>query len=672
MIRETIQSRTPFFARDAIALASAMVLGLGLNATAQSQQAAIGTQEAIQQVYLAFYGRPGDPGGVNYWAGEAGTAGVASVLDRFSSSLEASQLFAGMSDEGKVTFIYRVLFNRDPDGPGLAYWAAELSGGKRTLQQISYEILQGAQNDDLGKIQNKVAAAIYFADQLQARGITADYSAQADIFLARNWLGTINATTASLDAAKIAINQLLDRISLAGKPQTLTGVLVAPSSAPQSGRSAAYFLPAKERSQVRALPASGAGAPNDGLLCFGVPDGYTPLANATVDQIDAFGGQAAPTTMADSCGMFVSAAGASVVALDVAAPNFRPVRTSVSAFKDPDGNQLPDALTLIPTTSSYQLSGVRLQNQTRLLFTLTDSATNKAILGVVPGQISVTNNGAPAAIQSFGYGATLSQAPASVAMVLDASGSMWGTPLQVAAASARLFVSRKASADELSLTVFDDKVYFLDPAGTDAMIAYGGKLSFSDGAGQPIVLQPPANGYSTNPSFAEQMLKLYDNQSDAWKRTDPFFRVSGGYYPYGGSTALYSAALKGVQSLGNTANRRYAIVMTDGYDNASGMNTADTVINAAKASNVATFTVAAGSYVDANALQRIASETGGTYTQVSDMTQVQNLSSVFDAIRTNIAYGYAADLSKAAAPGSLTLSLDIGGSVVESILTVAP
>ena len=73
---------------------------------------------------------------MTYWAREAGGAGVASVLDRFSSSLEANQLFAGMSDEGKVTFIYRVLFNRDPEGPGLAYWAAELSGGKRTLQQI--------------------------------------------------------------------------------------------------------------------------------------------------------------------------------------------------------------------------------------------------------------------------------------------------------------------------------------------------------------------------------------------------------------------------------------------------------------------------------------------------------------------------------------------------------
>lgn len=675
MIHAATTHRVPSFRCHAIALASAMSLGFGVNATAQVPPSGLSAQESVQQVYLAFYGRPGDPAGVSYWSAEAGAKGVAGILDQFSSSLEANQLFAGMSNEGKVTFIYRVLFNRDPDGPGLAYWASELSGGKRTLQEISYQILQGAQNDDLGKIQNKVAAATYFSDQLQARGLTADYSVQADIFLARNWLGTVGSSAASLDAARVAIGSLLDRISLAGKSQTITGVLVAPSNATQSGRSAAYFMPAQERSRLRgtgeARVAMEAGAPSDALLCFGVPDGYAPLANASVAQVDPFGAPVAPPTTADRCGMFVAAAGASVTALDITAPNHRTVRTAVTAFQDPDGNQLPDALTLIPDTSNYQLSGVRLQNQTRLMFTLTDSATNKAILGVVPGQVSITNNGMPAVINNFGYGATLSQSPASVALVLDGSGSMFGTPLQVAAASARLFVSRKSSTDELSLTIFDDQVIFLDQAGTDGMVAQN-RLTFSDGSGAPLTLQPPVNGYSTNPLFAEQMLKLYHNQSESWKRTDPFFQVTGGYYPYGGSTALYSAALKGVQSLDGTANRRYAIVMTDGYDNASGRNTPDTVINAAKAGNVATFTVAAGTSVDARALQRMATETGGTYTQVKDMSQVQNLSAVFDAIRTNIAYGYAVDLIQPAVPGSLTLSLDIGGLVVDAVLPVTP
>jgi hypothetical protein len=248
---------------------------------------------------------------------------------------------------------------------------------------------------------------------------------------------------------------------------------------------------------------------------------------------------------------------------------------------------------------------------------------------------------------------------------------MWGTPIQVAAASARLFVSRKASADEVSLTIFDDQVTYLDKAGTDAMIANQG-LKFSGGSGAALTVAAPINGYTTNPLFAEQMLKLYDDQSNAWNKTDPFFNVSAGYYPFGGSTALYSAALKGVNSLTSSTNRRYAVVMTDGYDNSSGSNTVDTVIAAAKASNVATYTVAAGTSVDATDLQRMANETGGSYAQVMDMTQVANLSAVFDAIRTNIAYDYAAQLSIKPAAGSLILTVDVGGTPLQSSIVVGP
>ena len=112
--------------------------------------------------------------------------------------------------------------------------------------------------------------------------------------------------------------------------------------------------------------------------------------------------------------------------------------------------------------------------------------------------------------------------------------------------------------------------------------------------------------------------------------------------------------------------------MTDGYDNASGANTVDTAINKAKANNVATYTVAAGSSVDEKALRRMAVETGGTYTQVKDMTQVAKLSSVFDAIRTSIAFDYAAVLASPPVPGSITLQVDMGGDVIESTIFTQP
>lgn len=657
--------------RCVVAVASAMACALSFASQAQAQAVPSATEQ-VQQVYVAFYGRPGDPDGVAYWASKVGAAGVSSVLDQFSGSLEANQLFAGMSDEGKITFIYRVLFNRDPDSPGLSYWAGELSSGKRTLQEVSFEILKGAQNEDWGKISNKVAAATYFSSELVARSIKADYSVQADIFLARNWLSTIDETPASLNNAKAAISALLDRLSLAGKPQTVTGVLATPTGSLQTARSAIKYMPQPDQKDLQrqaamAMPVSAA-APAASTVCFGVPDGYTPLANASVTQIDAFDQTVGAPISADSCGMFVLSTASMATQLAVSAPGYRPIRAPLTVFQDPDKNGLPDAVTLIPITSQYQLNGLRLNNGNQLYFNVTDSATNKAVLGVSSGQISVLNNAAPATVSAVGYGVSISNTPASVALVLDASGSMGGTPLQVAAASARLFVSRKSSEDDVSLTIFDGDVTFLDKTNTDAMVA-NYALRFTDGNNQPVTLNAPVNGYTKSPLFAEQMLKLYDNQSDAWRGSDPFFRVTG-RYPFGGVTALYSASATGINSLSQSSNRRYAVVMADGDDNASYSDTTDTVIAAAKTNNVAIYTIAAGPYIDEVPLKRMAQETGGTYTQVADMTQIAKLSSVFDAIRTTIAFDYALVLSQSPQAGDLLLRLDMGGDVLESRIQV--
>lgn len=663
----TTQKRTlRIAARHALALASAAVCAMAGTAQAQALPSAV---EQVQQVYVAFYGRPGDPGGVAYWASRVGAGGIAEVLDQFSGSLEAGQLFAGMSDEGKITFIYRVLFNRDPDGPGLSYWGGELSSGKRSLQEISFEILKGARNEDLGKIVNKVAAAQYFSNELVARNIQADYSVQADIFLARNWLSTIDETPASLDRAKQAIHALLDRISLAGTPQTVTGVVAFPADALQSARSAIRYMPQFDHEDLRRQAAQVLASPAPAAVCFGVPDGYSPLAHADITQIDAFDQQVGTAATADACGMFVLPTAPMTTQLALSAPGYRPVQTPLTVFQDPDKNGLPDALTLIPTTSHYQLTGLRLSSGNQLYFNVTDSATKKAVLGLSSAQISVSNNSAPMPISAMGYGASISNKPASVALVLDASGSMYGTPLQVAAASARLFVGRKSSADELSMTIFDNRVSLLDKATTDAMVnSY--RLQFTDGSNRPVQLNAPSNGYTTSPLFAEQILKLYDNNSDAWTGTDPFFRIQG-WYPFGGSTALYKASVTGIDSLEQSTNRRYAVVMTDGEDNASWPFTVNSVIDAAKSKQVATHTIAAGTYVNAQHLQRIAQETGGTYTQVQDMTQLARLSSVFDAIRTSITFDYAAVLGKDPAAGDLRMRLDLGGGeVVEAQIMV--
>lgn len=659
-----------------LAVASALVCAASLASWTPPAQAQTGLSaaDAVQQVYVGFYGRPGDPDGLAYWAGRVGASGVSSILNQFSGSLEANQLFAGMSNEGKITFIYRILFNRDPDGPGLAFWGGELSNGNRTLPEISYEILKGAINEDLGKIRNKLAAANYFTEQVTARNLKNDYSVQADIFLARNWLGTIDETSASLDAAKNAIDALLNRVGLAGKPQSVTGVLATPAGSAQTAFKAIRFMPEDTRPELQSQADAVLAALPPSTVCFGVPDGYTALANASVVQKGGFDEPLAAAVQADNCGMFVLASAPTAVALDISAPGYRSISTPISVFQDPDRNGLPDPVTLIPTTSSYQLTSVRVSDTgggVKVFFNVIDSATKKAVLGISGAQVSVLNNGSLTPVSAVGYGSSISSSAASVALVLDASGSMSGTPLQIAAAAARLFVSRKGSADELSLTLFDDDVIFLNQANTNKMVA-DNRLSFTDGVGNPIAFDAPVNGYTNAPLFAEQALKLYDRRSDAWPGSstpDPFFRIKGSY-PFGGSTALYTASVTATQSLAQSPNRRYALVMTDGADNASRPNTLQTAIDTAKNNNVATYTVAAGRGANAAELTRLAQETGGTFTSVPDLTQLTKLSAAFDAIRTSIAFDYAAVLGVSPLPGSLTLRVDVGGSVLESTVAV--
>lgn len=638
-------------------------LALALGSMFSPPAAAQATDTAVQQIFLAFYGRPGDPAGVRYWASQA-TGGVSSILNQFSSSIEANQLFAGMSNEGKITFVYRVLFNRDPESAGLSYWAAELSSGRKTLAEISYTILTGAVGTDLTMVNNKVTAALQFARDLESSNATAQYSTQADILLARNWMASINESPASLTTAQAGVAALIGRIQTAGSTNSATGVLATPSTAAKDLASSLQFASDEIQQQYATAKSTKAGS----QLCFGVPDGYTALSGATVTQIDAFGLPGGSAT-ADNCGIFVTTLGAMTSSFDIAATGYKSVRTSVAAFQDPDKNNLPDPLTLIPTTSSYLLSGLRLSGGNTLSFNVTDSATNKAVLGLTASQVSVRNNAAPVSMSAFGYSASATSSnPASVAMVLDASGSM-GSNLSLAAAAASLFLTRKAASDEVSVTVFDNKVSFLNQAGYQSVTSTYG-LSFTDGTGAALTPIPTVSGYSANPLFAEQMLKLYDVYSNAWKKTDAFFRVGKGSYPWNGSTALYSAGVQGVGSLSSTANRRYSLILTDGYDNASGSNTATTVINTAKPLNATVHTIGVGSSVNATDLRSIASSTGGSFTQLANSSQISNLSAVFDAIRTNIVYDYSATLATLPGTGSVvTLSVDVGGTVLSESVT---
>jgi uncharacterized protein (TIGR03437 family) len=92
----------------------------------------------------------------------------------------------------------------------------------------------------------------------------------------------------------------------------------------------------------------------------------------------------------------------------------------------------------------------------------------------------------------------------------------------------------------------------------------------------------------------------------------------------GGSTALYLAVFQAAQDLATMPGRRVMVLMTDGSNNVSG-KTIDEAIAAAKAAQAAVYAVGFGSGINESVLQRIGTETGGTFTRGATSAELQAL-----------------------------------------------
>lgn len=188
----------------------------------------------IQQLYIAYYGRPADPAGLAYWQAQAaaGTArGTtdAAILDSFGASFganaEYTATFANMSDVQKVNTVYNNLFSHDADPSGLLYWATKLTNGDLTIANIVRAVSTSAitaKNVDGVAFNSKVTAAESFTNSLTTTTQILGYTGTAAGVAAKAWITTINsadtlataiaptalaATVASATAAPVVAGQ---------------------------------------------------------------------------------------------------------------------------------------------------------------------------------------------------------------------------------------------------------------------------------------------------------------------------------------------------------------------------------------------------------------------------------------------------------------------------------
>lgn len=176
-------------------------------------------QTDIQKIYIAYFNRPADAGGLAFWEQRiaGGQASLADLTQLFSGTEEYRALYAGSNNAQVVTAIYKNLFGRDPEPEGLAFWTQGLQQGQFQIGNVAYQTLNGAQLADRATIDNKAAAASDFTSYLNANGGDAAYSGAA-IQSARSWLATITDTSASLSSARSLIDDVVDQFNGTLKP----------------------------------------------------------------------------------------------------------------------------------------------------------------------------------------------------------------------------------------------------------------------------------------------------------------------------------------------------------------------------------------------------------------------------------------------------------------------
>lgn len=169
------------------------------------------SEDLVLTAYIAYYGRPGDPAGLRYWAGRLDQEGgnLSGIIQAFGVSEEFTERYGHLSPPELVAGLYQQLFGRDPEPEGLAYYTDLLDSGQASLQTIALDVIFGAQNEDAVTVEHKLEVARYFVTRIELLGDPPpDVPAQDLAALT----GAVSAEPATRDAALEAVDVLVDSI----------------------------------------------------------------------------------------------------------------------------------------------------------------------------------------------------------------------------------------------------------------------------------------------------------------------------------------------------------------------------------------------------------------------------------------------------------------------------
>ena len=170
-------------------------------------------RDQVQIMYVAYYGRPGDAGGLDFWAGklEEVNGSLKKIINEFGTSKEFTDRFGDLDDEELVNNIFLQLLGRDADSEGLNFYVNGLREGRFTLATIALNVVDGTKQNlgggDAATVANKLQAANAFSEAyVEAEAPYGEFQ----IDDAKLWLGEVDSTSASVTAAMDRLPDLLE------------------------------------------------------------------------------------------------------------------------------------------------------------------------------------------------------------------------------------------------------------------------------------------------------------------------------------------------------------------------------------------------------------------------------------------------------------------------------
>ncbi|BDT60885.1 hypothetical protein MasN3_43790 [Massilia varians] len=185
---------------------------------------------AVQQLYVAYFNRPADYAGLDYWTNvvAAQKGSTAAVSAAFAAEAEYKTAYANMTNAQVVNQVYQNLFGRPAEAAGQNYWADLLDRKVITIDKVVAEISKGAQTTDKTAYENKVAGATAFSAALDTKAEQDGYRGAEANKLAKAFITSIT-TDASLTVATApaTLNATVAKVVIAGTPFTLQSGLQA-------------------------------------------------------------------------------------------------------------------------------------------------------------------------------------------------------------------------------------------------------------------------------------------------------------------------------------------------------------------------------------------------------------------------------------------------------------